>query len=136
VASSKARRWWYLSLRDLRTPEGYAKARQDGLAKCDLIKAVAEQNPDRAALAYSPDDVRRLAAQGKFAVVISLLNAYPLGSDLAQIDEWYKRGVRIFGYVHAGTMTGRTLAGLTKPSATVQKNTAASLILVNRALRA
>ena len=85
-----------------RTPEGYAKARQDGLVKYNLIKAVAEQNPDRAALAYSPDDVRRLAAQGKFAVVISLLNAYPLGSDLSQIDEWYKRGVRIFGYVHAG----------------------------------
>src|ERR1700677_1041922 len=32
-----------------RTPEGYAKARQDGLAKYNLIKAVAEQNPDRAA---------------------------------------------------------------------------------------
>jgi len=34
--------------------------------------------------------------------VISLLNAYPLGSDVSQIDEWYKRGVRVFGYVHAG----------------------------------
>src|SRR5580698_7103423 len=85
-----------------RTPEGYAKAREDTDKKLALIKAVAEQNPKLAELAYSPADVRRLAAQGKFAVVISLLNAYPLGSDLAQIDEWYKRGVRIFGYVHAG----------------------------------
>jgi microsomal dipeptidase-like Zn-dependent dipeptidase len=55
-----------------------------------------------AQLAYSPADIRRIASEGKFAVVISLLNAYPLGSDLSQIDEWYKRGVRIFGYVHAG----------------------------------
>jgi membrane dipeptidase len=85
-----------------RTPEGYAKAREDADKKFALIKAFAEQNPDRAALAYSPADVRRIAAQGKFAVVMSLLNAYPLGSDLAQIDEWYKRGVRVFGYVHAG----------------------------------
>jgi membrane dipeptidase len=85
-----------------RTPEGYAKARQDAETKYKLIKAFAEQNPQRAALAYSPEDVRRLAGQGKFAVAISLLNAYPLGSDLSQIDEWYKRGVRIFGYVHAG----------------------------------
>src|SRR3984885_4018113 len=85
-----------------RTPEGYAKARQDADKKIALIKGIAEQNPDRAALAYSPADVRRIAAQGKFAVAISLLNAYPLGSDLAQIDEWYQRGVRIFGYVHAG----------------------------------
>src|SRR5258708_38225205 len=84
-----------------RTPEGYAKAREDADKKYGLIKAVAEQNPDRAALAYSPADVRRIAGQGKFAVVISLLNAYPLGSDVAQIDEWYKRGVRVFGYAHA-----------------------------------
>jgi membrane dipeptidase len=85
-----------------RTAEGYAKARQDADKKIALIKAVAEQNPNLAALAYSPEDVRRIAGQGKFAVTISLLNAYPLGSDLSQIDEWYKRGVRIFGFVHAG----------------------------------
>src|SRR5580692_2039676 len=85
-----------------RTPEGYAKAREDADKKLALIKAVAEQNPKLAELAYSPADVRRIASEGKFAVAISLLNAYPLGSDLSQIDEWYKRGVRIFGYVHAG----------------------------------
>ena len=85
-----------------RTPEGYAKARADAETKYDLIRAVAEQSPNLAALAYSPDDVRRIAGQGKFAVVVSLLNAYPLGTDLSQIDEWYKRGVRIFGFTHAG----------------------------------
>jgi membrane dipeptidase len=84
-----------------RTPEGYAKAGADADKKYGLIKAVAEENADRAALAYSPEDVRRIAAQGKFAVVVSLLNAYPLG-DLGQIDEWYKRGVRLFGFNHAG----------------------------------
>ncbi len=76
-----------------RTPEGYAKALADANKKYELIKGVAEQNPDRAALAYSPADVRRLAGEKKFAVVISILNAYPL-VDLAAIDEWYKRGVR------------------------------------------
>ena len=85
-----------------RTAEGYAKARQDAEKKYALIKAIAEQNSGRAALAYSPADVRRIAGQAKFAVVLSLLNAYPLGSDLAQIDEWHRRGVRVFGYVHAG----------------------------------
>ena len=85
-----------------RTPEGYAKARQDADAKYALIKGIAEQNSSRAALAYSPADVRRIAAQGKFAVVVSLLNAYPLGADLPQLDVWYQRGVRIMGFVHAG----------------------------------
>jgi microsomal dipeptidase-like Zn-dependent dipeptidase len=85
-----------------RTPEGYAKARADADKKYGLIKAVAEENADRATLAYTPEDVRRIAGQGRFAVVVSLLNAYPLGTDLAQIDEWYKRGVRLFGFNHAG----------------------------------
>ena len=85
-----------------RTPEGYAQARTDAEKKYNLIKGIAEQHPDRAALGYSPADVRRIAAQGKFAVVVSMLNAYPLDSDLSQIDEWYKRGVRILGFVHAG----------------------------------
>jgi microsomal dipeptidase-like Zn-dependent dipeptidase len=85
-----------------RTPQGYAQAQADAEKKYNLIKAVAEQNPSLAAQAYSPADVRRIAEQGKFAVVVSLLNAYPLGTDLSQIDEWYRRGVRIFGYTHAG----------------------------------
>lgn len=85
-----------------RTPEGYAKARQDGQKKYELIKAFAEQNADRAMLAYSPAEVRRAADEKKFAVVVSMLNAYPLGSDLSAIDEWYQRGVRVMGFVHAG----------------------------------
>jgi|SRR5581483_10904096 len=85
-----------------RTPEGYAKARVDAEKKLAIIKAVAGENSDRAAVAYSPADVRRISAQGKFALVISMLNVYPLGSEIAQLDEWYKRGVRILGYTHAG----------------------------------
>jgi microsomal dipeptidase-like Zn-dependent dipeptidase len=85
-----------------RTPEGYQKAAADAEKKYQLIRAIAEESPDRAALAYSPADVRRISSAGKFAVVISMLNAYPLGSDLRQLDEWYRRGVRVLGYTHAG----------------------------------
>lgn len=85
-----------------RTAEAYAQARQDAEKKYNLIKAFAEQSSGRAVIAYSPEDVRRIGRQGKFAVIISVLNAYPIGTDVAQIDEWYKRGVRVFGYVHAG----------------------------------
>src|SRR5580693_6416395 len=57
-----------------RTPEGYAQARADAEKKYNLIRAVAEQNPNLAALAYSSEDVHRITGQGKFAVVLSLLN--------------------------------------------------------------
>jgi len=107
----------------LRNEQGYAQARSDAEKKYQLIRGIAEKNPKQAALAYSPADVRRIASEGKFAIVLSLLNAYPLvrprganaprnelgerdlpsfQSDLDQIDEWYKRGVRILGFVHAG----------------------------------
>lgn len=86
----------------VRTPEGYATAKQEAEKKYQLIKAVAEQNPDHAAIAYTPDDVRRIAKQGKFAVIISLLNAYPLGTDLNQLDRWHERGVRILGFTQGG----------------------------------
>lgn len=85
-----------------RTPEGFAKARADAEKKYRLIKAIAAQNPEKAAVAYSAEDVRRIAAAGRFAIAISILNAYPLGTDLSQIDAWYDKGVRIFGFVHAG----------------------------------
>jgi microsomal dipeptidase-like Zn-dependent dipeptidase len=85
-----------------RTPENYEKARADADAKYETIVNVAKKDPNRAALAYSPAEVRNIAKQGKFAVVISFLNAFPLGRDLSQIDTWYDRGVRIFGFNHAG----------------------------------
>lgn len=85
-----------------RTPEGFAKARADADKKYELIKAIAAQNPEKAAIAYSAEDVKRIAARGKFAIAISVLNAYPLGTDLSQIDAWYDKGVRILGFVHAG----------------------------------
>jgi microsomal dipeptidase-like Zn-dependent dipeptidase len=85
-----------------RTPEGFAKARADADRKYELIQAIAAENPAEAAIAYSAEDVKRIAAQGKFAIAISMLNAYPLGTDLSGIDAWYGKGVRILGFVHAG----------------------------------
>ena len=35
-------------------------------------------------------------------MVESLLNAWPLGTDLAAFDQWQARGVSIVGFVHAG----------------------------------
>src|SRR5260370_39305567 len=58
-----------------RTPEGYAQARADAEKKYNLIRAVAEQNPNLAAMAYSPGEARRISRQGKFAVVLSVLSA-------------------------------------------------------------
>lgn len=85
-----------------RDPASRAAAQANLVARDAAIHAIAERNPDRAMLALSPADVRRIVGEGRFAVIESLLNAWPLGSDLDQFDRWYGRGVRIVGLVHAG----------------------------------
>lgn len=79
-----------------------AKAQAELVARDAAIHAIADRNPTLAKLALSPADVRAIVASGRFAVIESLLNTWPLGDDLAAFDHWYKRGVRVVGFVHAG----------------------------------
>lgn len=89
-------------------PQGTRDAASLAKAEAELrvhdaaIHAIADRNPGLAALALSPADVRAIAASGRFAVIESLLNIWPLGDDLDAFDKWYARGVRIVGFVHAG----------------------------------
>lgn len=79
-----------------------AAAQQAFTARDAAIHAIAEHNPKLAGFARTPADVRRIVASGRFAVVESLLNAWPLGDDLDAFDRWHARGVGIVGFVHAG----------------------------------
>ncbi|GAC1037752.1 pyoverdine-tailoring dipeptidase-like protein PvdM [Pseudomonas sp. No.117] len=85
------------------TPGFVAEAQQQQQeTRYRILSGLARDFPERAAFAYSPDDVRRLAMEGKFAIVMSLLNAYPLGEDLDRLDFWYARGMRMFGFNYTG----------------------------------
>lgn len=79
-----------------------ARAKADAEKKHRIITGIAKNHPDRAAIAYTPDDVRRIAKEGKFVIVESFLNGWPIGNDISLLDEWHRKGVRIFGFVHAG----------------------------------
>lgn len=85
-----------------RTPAALTEARWSLLARYRAVQSIVVANPARAELAASPADVRRIVASGKLAIVETLLNAWPLGDDLDEIDRWHARGVRVFGFVHAG----------------------------------
>ncbi|KJK07886.1 MULTISPECIES: dipeptidase [Pseudomonas] len=84
------------------TAEFVAQARAQQEASYRIISNIARDFPERAAIAYSPDDVRRLQGEGKFAIFISMLNAYPLGTDINQLDLWASRGLRMFGFNYVG----------------------------------
>lgn len=85
------------------TPEGYAKASENAISKFDAIHRLCEEiAPDQIELALTSDDVRRIVASGKKVAMIGVENAYPLGEDLGQIEEYHKRGARYISLAHNG----------------------------------
>jgi membrane dipeptidase len=85
-----------------RTAEGIAAARSEADAKLAVIKGFIKENSTQVGLALTAEDVRNIHAQGKIAVIESFLNARSLGRDLNGIDDFYRAGERLFGFVHAG----------------------------------
>jgi membrane dipeptidase len=85
-----------------RSPDAVAAARAEADAKLNVIRSFLQDNSSKVALALSADAVTRIHQQGKIAVIESFLNARSLGSSLEGIDDFYKAGVRLFGFVHAG----------------------------------
>ena len=77
-------------------------ARNEQEARYQIITGMVRDFPNQVGIAYTPDDLRRLHGEGKFAVFISMLNAYPLGNDLSQLDKWAARGMRMFGFSYVG----------------------------------
>lgn len=84
------------------TPGFVDEARHQQEVRYKIISAMVRDFPNQIGIAYTPDDMRRLHGEGKFAIFISMLNAYPLGNDLSQLDLWAARGMRMFGFSYTG----------------------------------
>ncbi|TWC67137.1 microsomal dipeptidase-like Zn-dependent dipeptidase [Pseudomonas sp. SJZ103] len=78
------------------------EARHEQEVRYKIISGMVRDFPNQVGIAYTPDDFRRLHGEGKFAIFISMLNAYPLGNDLNQLDLWAARGMRMFGFSYVG----------------------------------
>ncbi|HAA38672.1 MAG TPA: membrane dipeptidase [Pseudomonas sp.] len=81
------------------------EARHEQEVRYKIISGMVRDFPNQVGIAYTPDDFRRLHGEGKFAIFISMLNAYPLGNDLNQLDLWAARGMRMFGFSYIGNNT-------------------------------
>ncbi|HYZ48654.1 MAG TPA: dipeptidase [Sphingomonas sp.] len=84
------------------TPEGYAAAKAHAWRREAWIRAMVRENARSMELAFTPDDARRIAAQGKRVVFQSIENSYPLGESVAALKDFYDAGVRLAGPVHNG----------------------------------
>lgn len=93
--------------------DALAKAREIADAKDGIIHGLATRYPDKVGLAKSPEDIRRIAASGRLAVVETIVNGGAFVETLDDIDGWAAKGVAIFGFVHAGH---NRLADSSRPS--------------------
>jgi microsomal dipeptidase-like Zn-dependent dipeptidase len=84
------------------TPGFVEEARNQQEIRYKAISGMVRDFPNQVGIAYTPDDMRRLHGEGKFAIFISMLNAYPLGNDLNLLDKWAARGMRMFGFSYIG----------------------------------
>ncbi|MGE7991899.1 pyoverdine-tailoring dipeptidase-like protein PvdM [Pseudomonas sp. NPDC089554] len=84
------------------TPGFVDEARHQQEVRYQIIQGMVRDFPNQVGIAYTPEDFRRLHREGKFAIFISMLNAYPLGHDLSQLDRWTARGMRMFGFSYTG----------------------------------
>lgn len=85
-----------------RTPDGVRETNEKAQRKLAILQGIASAHPDKAAIAGSPDELERIEASGRFAIVPAILNAQFIGKDLAQLDAWHAKGVRIVGFTHNG----------------------------------
>lgn len=82
---------------------GYATAYANAIDKFEAIHRLAEEiAPDQIELAYTSDDVRRINADGKKVAMIGIENAYPVGLDMANIEDFHRRGGRYMSLAHNG----------------------------------
>jgi len=99
---------------DKPTAENDAAARNKVEIKYQALRRWVSGHPDKLAFAKSADDVENIKKQGKHAILLSFLNAFWFDNNLSLIDTFYKKGVRVFGFDHAGNTA---FAGSSRPIA-------------------
>ncbi len=82
---------------------GFARANAAAMEKFDAIhRLVTEIAPDRAELALTAADARRIHAAGKRIIFIGVENGFPIGSDVTNVAKFHARGARYMSLAHNG----------------------------------
>ncbi|MCK0191111.1 dipeptidase [Arenibacter sp. F20364] len=82
---------------------GFAKAKENAMAKFNAIHRLCEEiAPEVIDLAYSSNDVYQIIGSGKKVAMIGVENAYPIGEDLSEFENYYNLGARYISLSHNG----------------------------------
>lgn len=83
--------------------QGYKNAYENAISKFEAIHRLTDEfAPDKIGLATNSSEVRKLVKKGKTVAMIGVENAYPVGTDLNRIKEFYDRGARYMSLSHNG----------------------------------
>ena len=83
------------------TPEGYDSAYKQAIAKFDAVHRLTKEiAPKQIGLALTSADVRAIAQSGRKVAVIGIENAYPIGTDIKRVKEFWERGGRYMSLSH------------------------------------
>ncbi len=83
----------------LQKTKGASRRMADSLI--DMVEKMAKDHPDKFALAYSPDDVRRNTAKGLISFPLGMENGSPIEDDIKNVAHFAKRGIRYITLTHA-----------------------------------
>src|SRR5262245_20534684 len=84
-------------------PTGYERAYQTAVEKFDAVHRLCRDiAPEKIELALNTADVRRIKAQGKKIALMGVENGYPIGEEIARVNEFYDRGARYLSLTHNG----------------------------------
>jgi membrane dipeptidase len=95
----------------------------------DRIDAIIAKTPAHWGLARSAADIRRIAAEGRIAILYGMENGSPIEGKIENLDEYYRRGIRYITLCHGKNNqlcdssydTARTWKGLSPFGKTVVK---------------
>jgi len=83
--------------------EGRDAAREEALAQIRLVRGLAEDYPTLAGLATGSEAILRLEREGRRALLLGMENGYPIGTDLARVEEFHREGIRYVTLCHSRT---------------------------------
>ena len=84
------------------TTDGYAQGHKIAEIRNAAIQNLVTTHHKNFVLAKTAQEVRETVASGKYAVLIGMENAYPLGESVESVPMWADRGVRYMGITHFG----------------------------------
>ena len=83
--------------------EGYAKAKENAYSKFEAIANLTIQfAPEDIELARSSQEVFDIVDRGKLVAMIGVENAYPIGTDLSEVERYHELGARYISLAHNG----------------------------------